>query len=350
MSSLKAGYLFVFLVMLFSPFSPFYTPNAHAADRAIYVNPGPDAYESGTLWKNAASTLYFDSETTGTKTVSLGYGEYRFIGGNDAVMYPGIRHAATDSTPTFSLDNSEDDITIGAIVYGGMAPREDTYFKNINFRLRPGQIDSVVTILYPNVYLEDCSLIGNSTDTSWKNKGISNSAGQAIPGAAVLTMTRCKVINVEDGIHTFSNVLAEDCRIQAKRAAYCSADALTFKGDNTIDLYKGAPGTRTFLELDDPAPTSPGSTSDGDKASTETLLSEYWMYIELLGQDGQPVTSLEDAFEYFRDWRSSGGSASINGITIKNEYKEYNPFPSDVHIYLDTGEPRTSIKIWEGYE
>lgn len=347
MSSLKVGYLFVFLVMLFSPFPPFYTPNSHA-DRTEYVVPGPDAYANGTLWKNAASTLYWDAETTGTKTVSLGRGEYRFIGGNDAMHYPGIRHIATDSTPTFSLDNSEDDITTGVIVYGGICPREDTYFKNINFRLRLGQIDSVVTMLYSNVYLEDCAMIGNSTDISWKNMGISNGAGQAIPGTAVLTVRRCKFINVEDGIHTFSNVLAEDCRIQAKRAAYCSADALTFKGDNTIDLYKGAPGTRTFLELDDPA--SPGGTSDGDKASTETLLSEYWMYIELLGQDGQPVTSLGDAFEYFRDWRSSGGSASINGITIKNEYKEYNPFPSDVHIYLDTGEPRTAIKIWEGYE
>jgi hypothetical protein len=291
---LKVGYLFVFLVMLFSPFPPFYTPNAHA-DKVIYVIPGANAYTNGQAWRDAAENLYFDAETTGTKTVSLGYGEYRFISGNDAVMYPGIRHAATNSTPTFSLDNSEDDITTGAIVYGGMAPRKDTYFKNINFRLRLGQIDSVVTMLYPNVYLEDCAMIGNSTDTAWRNKGISNSAGQAIPGAAVLTMKRCKVINVEDGIHTFSNVLAEDCRIQAKRAAYCSADALTFKGDNTIDLYKGAPGTRTFLELDDPA--SPGGTLDGDKASTETLLSEYWVHMKLLGQDGQPVTSLEDAFE-----------------------------------------------------
>jgi len=353
---LKAGYLFFLMVIIFFSQFSFESSKADAADRTEYVVPGPDAYANGQAWRDAADTLYFDTETTGTKTVSLGRGEYRFIGGNDAMHYPGIHHIGLGDT-IFSLENSDDDITTGVIVYGGISPRENTYFENLVFRYRSSTSGGdLVGLLLPYIYFKNCAFVGNSTDTSWVGTGIANSAGQAIPGEDILTLDGCKIIKMDYGVYTFSKIKVKDSRIQAKRAFYCTADALdAMEGTNTIDLATGVPRKRAFLQLADHLPTalSLTDTKDDDRSTTE-ILSGFWMHIRLLAPpDGHIVTSLEEAFQYlidFRHYSSPSGIISSGEVKMKNEYKEYNPFPSDVHIYLDTGEPRTAIKLWQGYE
>jgi hypothetical protein len=344
------SFIFLMLLFFFSQFF-FYSSNAPATDRVIYVTPGSDAYVNGQAWKNAASTLYWDTETTGTKTVSLGNGEYRWLEiGNQGLKFPGIRHVATDSTTHFSLGNSDDDATTkGVISYGAISPVSEVYCENIIFRPHSDAFNGdMVNMLEPNVQFKNCFFTGNEIGGNWYSNGIANSAGQAIPGEDILTLDGCKFIKFGTGIHTFSKVKIGNTRINGKVGIYCCAEVLDAMGDgNVIDLSGSVPGIRNFLQLEDPAPTAPGAgdTLPEDKTTSETIISEFWVKTRLIGPDGNTITTLEEAFQYFRDWRQNPGGSVSNKIN-----KEYNPFPSDVHVYLDTGESRTSTKLWQGYE
>ena len=303
---------------------------APAQDLVRYVVPGPDPVNNWAMWNDTCLELG-QITTTGTKTIYLGEGNYRYGPGALPPRTTGIRHIGQGKIP-FSLDNSENDIKGGVRIYrAGFQPPASSHFENMVFSSEwdtEYDCDLInICAMDRGITFKNCAFVGDSENKT-KRTGFGT-----------------KTSNYEEKSFTLEN-----CKFLTFKIAILSGAPMEMKGCRISDCRNGIQATKTTIDgLSDPKKDRPNVIDLSNQEKPRFLIInpeestgevDIGLTMVLYGKEGVPVLDTTTAREYFLDLRkTSTTTRSIEEIAPGVRVEFVNPEP-----------PTSTANGWEHYE